>query len=160
MHMHRITHRVNELRRGPAIRLIAIIAMAGLAGCGAGSGGVPPASPVASDPRIRCQETVSLGTLDHGMSGEAQLRLENPHDREFEVSRVEVSCPCLKVSPETFRLEPGSSKTLVLRFDPKEEPDFSGGLAIKVAGQTAEGQEVFGTTVRVTVNPPKTDAAH
>jgi hypothetical protein len=158
--MHRITHRVNGLRRGRAILFIEIIAMAGLAGCGAGSGGVPSASPVPAYPRIRCQEMISLGTLDHGMSGEAQLRLENPHDRELEVSRVEVSCPCLKVSPETIRLEPGSSKTLVLRFDPKEEPDFSGGLAIKVAGQTAEGQEVFGTTVRVTVNPAKTDAAH
>jgi hypothetical protein len=135
--------------------LIGMAALTGLPGCGAGSGAVASTAPAPPYPRSACPERLAIGPLDHGTTGETRLSLENPHDRAIEVSAIEVSCPCLKVSPGRFRLEPRSSQSLILRFDPQEEPEFAGRLAVKVAALSAQGQEVFQTTVGITVRPSR-----
>ena len=67
------------------------------------------------------------------------------------VVRVATSCPCLSAKQVPIRIGPAETRTLVLCFDPSDEPDFQGGLSIEVAGHDENDSTVFTTRVNVDV---------
>lgn len=89
--------------------------------------------------------------LSPGQSVSAEATLRNRGDRPVAVERIEISCPCLRVEPGALNIDPGERRTLLLRFDPSEEPSFRGRLAIEVTGRGPMGESVFGTRVTLEV---------
>ena len=102
---------------------------------------------------------VEPGFLDLGVVGpwrpiKRTIVLSNPCDREIVVSKVDVSCACVVVSPRVLRLPAGAVAELHVSFDPTEEPDFRGNLLLKIAGLDSVGQEVFLVQISLVVGSP------
>ena len=82
-----------------------------------------------------------------------------------EVERIETSCHCVRVEPMSLSIEPGESTTLTVSFDPSEDPDFRGGLAVEVLGKDRDDDVLFRTRVDLTVRsasatpPPASNSA-
>ena len=137
---------------------------AGLVGIGiSGSGRTSPDAPGASldsAPSLSAEPPVLLlGDLDAGQAARGSITLRNPHAEAIEVVRVETSCPCTRVSPSTFQIDPGGSVPLGIEFDSLEEPEFRGTLLVEVTGQGATGGVLFRIKAKVTVrDTPKSRA--
>ena len=74
----------------------------------------------------------------------------NHGSKPVSIERIETSCPCLTITPGSFRIGPGEKKGAAVEFDPSAEPDFRGGLSIDVTGYAAGGV-AFHTLVRLEV---------
>lgn len=51
-----------------------------------------------------------------------------------------------------MRIGAGATGALTVRFDPSEEPDFRGGLAVDLVGQGADGIALFRAQAHLRVN--------
>jgi hypothetical protein len=107
-------------------------------------------------PVIMVPNPVSLGRLRPGQNARADVTLKNPGREPQTVARIETSCPCIHFSPESVSLEPGETAKLEVTFDPSGEPDFRGGLAVRVSGYDLKGMEQFQGTVELTVAKEET----
>jgi hypothetical protein len=96
-------------------------------------------------------DPVMLGTLNAGQHTQFELVLANSGTEPVTVARVATSCPCLSVQQVPIRIGPTETRTLVLYFDPSDEPDFRGGLSIEVVGHDENDSTVFTTRVIVEV---------
>jgi len=103
-------------------------------------------------PLLAEPETLPLGTLEPGRTAEATVRVRNPGAKPVVVDRIESSCPCIRATPGTLHIGPGESAALTLRFDPSDEPDFRGALAVEYEGKTTDGTVALQGRVRVDVN--------
>jgi hypothetical protein len=110
-----------------------------------------PLTATNSSSLLACRSTLSLGVIDHGQAAEAVLTLENPRKSAVEVSRIETTCPCLRVTPDSIRVGPRTGGSVTVRFDTSEEPDFSGGLSIDVIGRGLDEAIIFRTKVDLVV---------
>jgi|GEM_PF-5395894 len=122
---------------------------------------VPRASPAAeleSLPVIFDPNPVELGELRPTQVGRGVASLSNPSDRLHEAAIISTSCPCLRVSHASIRVEPHSTATMDVTFDPSEEPDFRGALSIEVTGTDPNGTLVFRGKVNVQVQNPPDDS--
>jgi Protein of unknown function (DUF1573) len=70
-------------------------------------------------------DPVSLGVVRSGQKASATLTLVNRGLQVLAIERIETSCSCLMITPESIRIGPGESKVLMLEFDPSAEPDFA-----------------------------------
>lgn len=93
---------------------------------------------------------ISLGAVLTSKKAKASFTLANHWSQIVAVERIETSCPCLTISPESFHIQPGERKSIAVEFDPSTEPDFQGGLSIEITGY-AVGSVVFHTLVKVEV---------
>lgn len=96
---------------------------------------------------------VPLGVIRPGQSAKATATIRNPRSASMIVDRIETSCECVRVTPQSLRVEPGRSADLTILFDPNDAPDFRGELAVDVVGKGPSGQTIFQTTVSVEVRP-------
>jgi hypothetical protein len=92
-----------------------------------------------------------LGSLRPGHAASGEISLRNPAREPITIERIETSCPCLSIAPALLEIGPGRSATLIVRFNPAEDPDFRGSLSIEVTGLGTDGAVVFRTHVRLTV---------
>ena len=68
------------------------------------------------------------------------------------------TCPCLRIDDLPLTLGPHSTRRLELTFDPLEEPEFRGGLAIEISGADSGGLLLFQGLVEVVVKPEEAPA--
>jgi len=79
-------------------------------------------------------DPVDLGVLPPRESAQATISLRNRGPHPLRVQRIETSGPCLTTTPGPIWIGRGECKVLAVEFDPSEEPDFRGRLAIDVTG--------------------------
>ena len=85
-------------------------------------GVLAPACPLKIKP-----ESTEFGVLSPGRRARSSIVLTNAGVEAIWISRIETSCPCVRISPESFQVGVGEAKRLTARFDPTDEPDFRGG---------------------------------
>ncbi len=66
------------------------------------------------------------------------------------MQRIETSCPCLTTTPGPIWIGRGECKVLAVEFDPSQESDFRGSLAIDVTGYDGDAV-AFHTLVELEV---------
>jgi len=76
--------------------------------------------------------------LPPGKAAEAVVTVRNASDRSVVVDRFETSCGCVVVEPRSARIGANGSIALRVRFDPRDEPDFRGRLAVNLTGKGAD----------------------
>jgi hypothetical protein len=94
------------------------------------------------------------GDLDNVMQGEEaefKLYLKNPHEHEITVYELDSTCPCLRAKDLPWSFGPGRGRFVELRFDSRDEPNFSGKLRLEFSGKTADKRDAFRATVNVRV---------
>ena len=110
----------------------------------------PPARPAISGLIVE-PRAIRLGTIAPGRTAQASATLRNPGTEAIEVAHFDASCPCVRVTPDRLRIAPGQSAMIGLTFDPADEPDFRGSLAVEVIGRSPDGSAVARGIVRVEV---------
>jgi hypothetical protein len=105
-----------------------------------------PFGPVSVSP-----SPVTLGVLEPGQSSKATLNIKNETDAAIAVSRIETSCPCIRITPCPVQLEPQQAILTTVRFDPTEEPSFRGRLSVEYIGRAANDEVIFRGRVQVSV---------
>ena len=95
--------------------------------------------------------TLDLGVLPLGRTARGEFRLANRLDESIAILRVETSCECVTVNPDSFRIDPRGEIPLRIAFDPSGEPNFRGKLRVEVIGYGPSDQIVFRTSVRVEI---------
>ena len=109
-------------------------------GNGGGAAGVTLAPP-----------RVALGIVPPGAVKTSSVTVHNRTRAPLEVADVESSCPCVRIGPVPLRIDPGRSARMDVTFDPAEEPDFRGALAVEFTGRDASRRKVFGGHVDLEV---------
>lgn len=112
----------------------------------------PPSSPTSG--LLESPASIALGRLAPGERAEAGWTLSNRTAAVVRLDRVESSCPCVRVEPIPTTIDPGGQANLRVVFDPAEEPDFRGGLAVDLTGRGPTGVVLFRSTVDLTVSGP------
>ena len=110
-------------------------------------------------PLIVAQDPIRLGTLEPGRSVRVAVAVRNRSADPVVISRVETSCPCIRATPDRLSLAPGDSSELTLTFDPSDEPEFRGILAVEYVGRSSDGAAVLRGTVRLEVKGPSKASA-
>ena len=134
-----------HLFNGNHVSLVVWIGLGLVGGTGCGRDSAPSRSAVSREVNL------DLGTISPGSPAAGSLRLVNPSAQTWRITRVESSCPCLRVSPTEFEVKPGQSITLDVVCDLRSEPDFRGGLLIEVNGLQADGDVLCAAQVAVAV---------
>ena len=96
-------------------------------------------------------DPTEMGVLKPGQQAELKIVLRNPGREPIAIRRIETSCPCVQVAPVMFRVGPGEVKSLAVRFDPSDEPDFRGELSVIVTGYDGEARVAFANRVNLEV---------
>ncbi len=96
-------------------------------------------------------DPTELGVLKSSQQAESQVVLRNPGRGPIVIGRIETSCPCVRVAPGMFPVGPGEAKSLAVRFDPSDEPDFRGELSVIVTGYDGEARVAFANRVNLEV---------
>jgi len=86
-----------------------------------------------------------------GQTATAVVALINRTSDAITIERIDTSCPCLAVTPGSFRIDSGERLALNLKFDSSTEPEFRGRLSIEVTGYAANGA-AFQTRVKLEVS--------
>jgi hypothetical protein len=95
---------------------------------------------------------VDLGCLPPGCVGRAELSVRNVGRASQTLARVDCSCPCVRVVGLPLSIPAGTTAALVVTFDPSEEPDFRGALAVRLRGLGDSDVELFRADVLVRVD--------
>jgi len=105
----------------------------------------PPSYPAQSQATALIVEPdpVSFGVLEAGHASRARIALRNLTSQPVVLTRLEMSCPCLRTRSLPARLEPHGSATLSLDYDPADDPAFHGRLSIIVIGRDEGDVLVF-----------------
>lgn len=93
----------------------------------------------------------AFGKVKANSKKEISLVLQNQSQNLIEIHTVETSCPCVRPSIERINVEPGETVTIKIQFDPAEEPEFRGRLAVEYVCRNEAKQVVFSTTVDIEV---------
>ncbi len=91
-----------------------------------------------------------MGEVASSGRKQATFTLTNPGTQTVELTRIDSSCPCLKMDVPTH-LAPGEHVEGRVNLDLRDEPDFMGELAIEVTGRTNTGESAFLVVVNVRV---------
>ncbi len=140
---------VLDLKYRSNLSIAAFAITSGLIGCVPGS--LSRSGSVGGPPLATVPESLSLGRLEPGQKASARLILRNRTSRQFSVTRVEASCPCIGASPSAFGIGPRGQSTLAITFDPSEDPGFRGGLSVGLVGFGDNGDVLFRATIELEV---------
>ena len=94
---------------------------------------------------------------------DATLSILNSGSESVTVARIETSCPCVTIAPSQITVAPSARALLLVAFDPSGEPDFRGGLSIRVTGYLTGDIVAFSTLVDLEVRaerPVQRDKSH
>jgi Protein of unknown function (DUF1573) len=101
---------------------------------------------------VTSSNPVDLGTLLPGRPANVTLTIKNVGSASRTLNSVETSCPCIRVNSPPQSIGVGETVTLKILFDPSEEPNFRGGLAVELRALDPAGAQLFHTTVLVEVS--------
>jgi hypothetical protein len=107
--------------------------------------------PIDSTTITMSPSSLSLGTVAPGQSASSRITLRNRTGNSLSLQRIESSCPCVRITPGSVRLEPGQTASLLVLFDPTDEPDFRGMLDIEVTGRGDRKEILFQGSIRISV---------
>jgi len=102
-------------------------------------------------------DPLDLGVVDSNRRVRGTASLVNPGSLAIKVERIESSCPCVRVSPDTLWVGPGASAELAIEFDPSTDPESRGRLAVVVEGKSESSVPVFHARVLMEVAAPRND---
>jgi hypothetical protein len=94
---------------------------------------------------------ISLGLAGPGRSASAVVALVNPGSLTLALTQVETTCSCVSVSAVPVLVAPGATTKLEVAFDPSDDPDFRGNLAVDILGRGLDDVVLFRATVLVSV---------
>lgn len=97
-------------------------------------------------PLVVSPERMDMGHVGRGGASSSVFELHNHSGEEVEIGSVETSCPCASVRPSRKTLSPNERLQMVLNLNMAAEPDFQGGLRVRVQGRSREGKVLFSTT--------------
>ena len=83
------------------------------------------------------------GEIPAGQRSATTLTVRNNSTAAVDLVAVETSCPCLQITSLPARFESGTTRTLVLSFDPTTEPEFRGRLRVDLVGRSSKGSPLF-----------------
>lgn len=84
---------------------------------------------------------LETGDLAQGERRTLRLLVQNPHERDVHIERIDSSCPCLHALDLPWRFLPNEQKTVLLELDMEQERVFSGSLRIEYNAMTGDGKE-------------------
>jgi hypothetical protein len=93
---------------------------------------------------------INMGEVAQGSCKDADFTLTNWGTRTIELARIDTSCPCLTVDVPP-RIFPGEQVEGRAKLDLRDEPNFTGDLAIEIRGWISAGEEAFLVVVAVRV---------
>lgn len=93
---------------------------------------------------------INLGEVAQGGRKDATFTLTNSGTRTIELARIETSCPCLTVDVP-LRIPPGEQVESRAKLDLRDEPNFTGEVAIEIRGWTKANEQAFLVTAAVRV---------
>jgi len=93
---------------------------------------------------------IDMGEVASGGRKQATFSLTNSGSQAVELAKIESSCPCLTVDVPS-RIAPGEQICGRANLDLRDEPDFTGDLAIEITGWTRAGKLAFLVTTYVSV---------
>jgi hypothetical protein len=99
-------------------------------------------------------DPIDLGVLRPGERAGVAASVANLLDGPLIIEKFETSCPCVRVSMDSqlpVTLSPKSTLALRIGFDPTEEPDFRGHLAVSLEGRSSDSQCACRARVLVSV---------
>ena len=96
---------------------------------------------------------VNLGVVPRAGRREIIARLANPTDWLLRWAVLRTSCPCLSVTAGKNELDPIDDVLARICFDAREQPAFSGNLAVEVTAVGSDGTEVFRFDVLAEIVP-------
>lgn len=96
---------------------------------------------------VKCESL----SLRPGEMGRAGLTITNRAPTGVSIQRFETSCPCVRVSPSSIHIPSHQTASLYVTYDPTEEPDFRGGLAVALKGIGERDRTVFSATADIEV---------
>lgn len=85
---------------------------------------------------------IELGRVPMGSAHTRQVILNNGTDGPIRIDRFETSCECTSVAGLPVEIPAGEKRKLTITTDLAKDPNFTGGLAIKVelrAGEDVKG---------------------
>lgn len=111
----------------------------------------PPPQSLQSLPLIVEPSPISLGVLRPGQSRHVPVTIRNLTNQRVAVDRMDISCPCVCVTPTRFALQGGESVRLDVRYDLVKTSGFRGQLAVDFSGATQDGLVQFHATIELFV---------
>lgn len=93
---------------------------------------------------------IDMGEVAPAGRKQATFTLTNAGTRTIELARIETSCDCLSVEMPS-RVAPAEQIVCRAKLDLREEPDFTGDMAIEIRGRTSAGEQAFFVTADVRV---------
>ena len=94
--------------------------------------------------------SIDMGEVAPGGQKQATFSLTNSGSQAVELAKIDSSCPCLMVDVPS-RIAPGEQVVGRAKLDLRDEPNFTGDLAITITGRSRTGQLAFRMTVEVHV---------
>lgn len=85
---------------------------------------------------------INMGEVAQGGRKDATFTLTNSGTRTIELSRIDTTCPCLTVDVP-LRIPPGEQVEGRVKLDLRKEPNFTGDVAIEIAGWTSTDEQAF-----------------
>jgi hypothetical protein len=108
-------------------------------------------SPAMQSLMVTSPSMIELGEVPRGGQKQANFFLTNPGMRAVEVTRIEISCPCLTIDEAPTQIAPGERVSVRAKLDLRDEQNFTGALAIEIKGWTRSGELAFATVAKVSV---------
>jgi hypothetical protein len=152
------THRLKHSKRSSFVTgrwdfvLGCLIAVAGCSGVDAAKAASRVTERSRSVPAllVATPSRIDVGEVPGGGRKQAVFSLTNPGTQAVELSRIETSCPCLTVDMPHY-LAPAEQVSAGATLDLRDEPDFTGEMAIEITGWTRAGEQAFAVVVEVKV---------
>ena len=104
-------------------------------------------------------DPIEFGFLRPGECAGLKASITNNLDNELVVERFQTSCPCVQIRMDDELpaiLGPKDVRAITIEFDPKDEPDFRGGLSVQLLVWSSDARCACRARVLVTVTrePP------
>lgn len=86
--------------------------------------------------------SVDFGNIDQGAGVvSTTVEVKNTGSKSLEINRISTSCGCTTAEIGMSPIDPGSSRVLVIKFDPMAHPDQNGPIVRVVYLQTSDSTQ-------------------
>jgi len=83
-----------------------------------------------------------MGEVAQGGRRDATFTLTNSGTQAIQLARIDTSCSCLTVDVP-LHISPGEQVEGRAKLDLRDEPNFTGEVAIEITGWTSAGEQAF-----------------
>jgi len=96
-------------------------------------------------------QPLTLGRQTRSTIGVRHFEVQNVTKETITLASISTSCSCISATNLPLKLESNQKTSLTLQFNPKDEPDFVGRLAVDLVGRRPDGSIVFRESLAVQV---------